>query len=506
MTSPPPYSGHKLRGRCVLIAMYGVSDAPEMLRAARAVRDAGQAHPVLLFHAGVEPLLQRLDNRHLAGLDLRDANGAPVKRPEPELRPSVKGAAPLKVVRRLGRSLHYRTVKLFLKAGATVLGALWPVLQIWLARRSDEAVLARVQPDLIVLPLEAVGHRSAILAWAASRADIPVVVLPYSVPVNRQEIAERWLHDPTYDASLGQNRHVAQHYPQWVADYGGKRLLRLTASEIQAHHRLGLAPAAPWKAGGLQFSAAIAVESPRMASYYLREGFDRVRLEITGTLIDDELAGGLAAADSRRERLYHELGLPAGRPMLLFAVMPDFTSRPGCELSSYNQLISFIISELKRVAGGSYNIVLCLHPSLDAADFRRFESPCLSLCEQETAKILPLAHLYLASVSATIRWAIACGIPVLNYDVYRFRYGDFDEVEGVLTFETRQEFSEILSHATSPSGHSELAARQQRCRADWGTLDGQATGRILGLLAEMIRIREGRRQNRDADVRAERPA
>ncbi len=34
--------------------------------------------------------------------------------------------------------------------------------------------------------------------------------------------------------------------------------------------------------------------------------------------------------------------------------------------------------------------------------------------------LVPLCSLYVASVSATIRWAIACGKPVVNYDVYRF--------------------------------------------------------------------------------------
>ena len=69
-----------------------------------------------------------------------------------------------------------------------------------------------------------------------------------------------------------------------------------------------------------------------------------------------------------------------------------------------------------------------------------------------TAELVPLCDVFVASISSTIRWAIACGKPVVNYDVYRYRYTDFIGVEGVLTCEEQDEFVSVLRRLDIGSG------------------------------------------------------
>ena len=60
----------------------------------------------------------------------------------------------------------------------------------------------------------------------------------------------------------------------------------------------------------------------------------------------------------------------------------------------------------------------------------------MRIAARKTSELVPLCDLYVASVSSTIRWAIACGKPVVNYDVYRYRYTDFISLDGVLIIDS----------------------------------------------------------------------
>jgi len=92
-----------------------------------------------------------------------------------------------------------------------------------------------------------------------------------------------------------------------------------------------------------------------------------------------------------------------------------------------------------------------------------------------------------ASVSATIRWAIACGIPVVNYDVYRMNYEDYNEVGGVVTVDDRMSFLSAMRRLTTDTDYYETVADLQRRSMDqWGKLDGRSGERMLKLFDSII--------------------
>jgi hypothetical protein len=96
---------------------------------------------------------------------------------------------------------------------------------------------------------------------------------------------------------------------------------------------------------------------------------------------------------------------------------------------------------------------------------------------------VPLCDLYVASVSSTIRWAIACGKPVINYDVYQYGYADYVGVAGVLLVRTRMEFRDALRKLSGDASvRDKLAERQRNDSSRWGMLDGRSGRRIVALL------------------------
>ena len=75
---------------------------------------------------------------------------------------------------------------------------------------------------------------------------------------------------------------------------------------------------------------------------------------------------------------------------------------------------------------------------------RHIERGNVRIGSWKTAEMVPASDIYVASISSTIRWAITCGKPVVNYDVYRYRYTDFLAVPGVLATEEQAEFRAVL--------------------------------------------------------------
>ena len=130
-----------------------------------------------------------------------------------------------------------------------------------------------------------------------------------------------------------------------------------------------------------------------------------------------------------------------------------------------------------------WNLVLRLHPRMPREQFAFLEEIGGRITDEDTAHLVPLCNLYVASVSATIRWAIACGKPVVNYDVYRFGYTDYTGVPGVFTVNEKQAFVDIIQSLTNdPARLAAAAAAQDAVREQWGRFDGGAAVRFLALV------------------------
>ncbi|HAU1853946.1 TPA: hypothetical protein JBJ57_14525, partial [Legionella pneumophila] len=98
----------------------------------------------------------------------------------------------------------------------------------------------------------------------------------------------------------------------------------------------------------------------------------------------------------------------------------------------------------------------------------------------DIAEIIPLSAIYVSVCSATIRMAISCGIPVINYDLYRYEYDDYVDLKGVITVYNRAEFSSILEKlAKEPGFYAQIKEAQLRDSEKWGQLDGMAGRNLL---------------------------
>lgn len=345
-----------------------------------------------------------------------------------------------------------------------------------------DAVLRQRDYAAIVLCEDNIELDTGVWIAVARRQNVRSVIVPYTIS-NTAEFAESYVHHAPYQVGATQeNRIVARLFPEWTLTYKGQNFLRSNYAKIIAVEQLGLTPPNPWLLNSGN-ADAIAVESAAMYEYYCAAGIPASQLVPTGSLTDDVIAAVLPDAEAKRRSLLQELGLPEDRPLLLCALPPDQNTynRPGCEFTDFDDLIGFWGACLAGVAG--WNVVVRPHPKTAPDRLSALRRHGIPITETDTAGLIPLCDLYVASVSATIRWAIACGKPVINYDVYQYGYKDYAGVEGVALVNTRTEFRDLLQKLTGVTeARATITTAQRQLAPRWAWLDGKSGARLVALL------------------------
>ena len=450
----------------------------DLFRLAKALRDAKTFEPLLLFVANYPTRAAHVRACDEEGIRwhiepaVADAPAGPA--------PALDGAVPAPRAR---------------ARFAAALGRRFPGLEEFRAAiryqqsrmRYATSVFAAEAIDLVILAGDLVHYDAPAFVRAAHARGIPAVVAP-SWMAGPLEAAEALKNVPANAAEGILARLFARARPRWAYVHQGRTLLRLPAARAIAMDLLRLGPPRPWVLHS-GHADAVAVESEFMRDYCLREGLSAETLVVTGSAAHDVMARLSSRAQDARRELCRSLSLEDNRPILLSAVPPDQFAggaRSGVELGNYCELVEFWVRSLADVPG--WNVVLSLHPSQTIEDWKHLEGPALRISTQKTETLMPLADLFVASVSSTIQWAIACGKPALNYDVYLYRYPDYATSRGVLLAETKDEFLRLLRALTTDTKELRSAADEQRRSAPYfGVLDGRAIERLTALFESLDR-------------------
>ncbi len=345
-----------------------------------------------------------------------------------------------------------------------------------------QRILRHVEAAVVIMFEDNAEYDTGIWASVAEQLLIPTVILPYTI-ADQLEPAEAHHHDQIFWAEQGTyNRLAKAALPHWLYHYRDRWLLRRAGLPIVAAEALGFAPPAPWILNSSK-AEAIGVESEAMRKHYVTQGIPDAQLALTGSLADDLLY----QARNEQDTLRKSLGLAPDRPVLLCSIPPNqlTATRPECEFADFHKLVDFWLGELLKLEG--WQVLIKPHPALQPGDLEYLKRDGMRvLTDVDTTSLIPLCDIYNPSVSSTIRWALACGKPVLNYDVYRYRYQDFTAEDAVINVVRADEFSSALQRLTGNRvALDEATALAKEAAARWGMLDGRSMERIVGLLDDV---------------------
>jgi hypothetical protein len=343
--------------------------------------------------------------------------------------------------------------------------------------------LQQTGASIVILFEDNAEYDTGVWASIGRLLSIPVVILPYTM-ADRIEPAEAHFRDPRYWADEGiLNRFAKSQVPRWLFCYRDRWLLRRRAIPLLASEALGYAPPDPWILNSSK-ADVIGVESPAMYRHYVHLGIDEARLEMVGSVSDDLLY----EATRNSHKIREQLALDARRPTLLCSFPPNQmpAGRPECEFQDFKKIVDTWLGALLRLK--DWQVVIKPHPAMQRADIDYLRTFGLPVTDMDTASLIAVCDLFNTSVSSTIRWALACGKPVLNYDVYRYRYQDFVTEPAVVTVFSFEDFSKELGRITGDNTVLQHYTDKAKAAAErWGMLDGHSTERILRLLDRLTR-------------------
>jgi hypothetical protein len=352
---------------------------------------------------------------------------------------------------------------------------------------SARTAFEKVKPDLLVLSIDLAGYDTCAYVKVARKRGRRILLISSIMSIGLDQ-AEAHYNDSTYHVRGMCRRAVARMFPKWITRHRSRDLFRVPPGRVLAMELLRLSPPTPWLFNS-SHADVITMESDAMWDYYGAAGMPEAQMVVTGSTADDVMAGVQAEAKARRDALLRSLGLPVDRPILLTALPPDFLDQPGgrpeCDFKDYESLADFWLKACGSIEG--YNVVVALHPSVPLSEAAKFERYGARVSALGTAELVPLCDVFVASISSTIRWAIGCAKPVVNYDVYRYRFTDFIGVEGVLTLEEPEEFIATLRRLfADPDFAADVQAKQQRIASHWGRLDGCSGQRMVDLAKRLL--------------------
>ena len=354
--------------------------------------------------------------------------------------------------------------------------------------RRYRALVNHLRPCCVVAAQDFVGSAISLVLIAARRERIPSIIVPYAM-FNLDEARNYSLSRPNHQLNRPFNRLLLLGSRRWLMSFGDVPLCRLPASRALALDLLGLAPEMPWvPCDGAASVMALASDAARDSMRGM--GLAEDRLEVTGAMVHDRLQLVRKERDTRRRTLLERTGQSAECPLVLCAWPPVQTVHEAAdrEFQSYAKLTTAWAATLSRLRDRGCAVVVKPHPKATAGELDAARACGLAIADDDTADLVPLCDVFATTSSSVTSWAIALGIPVADYDCYRFGYNDFADESGVLSSTSMAAFSADLERLVfDTTYHAEVACRQRRRARYWGNIDGNAGTRLVALIENLTR-------------------
>lgn len=485
-----------MKNICLVITTLG--QAPEVVRIAKLLKSTNRYEPIIYFNQGIDVRTQVVQELLSNKFQLIDYNLGMLS--EASLSQNIINSAiePNEVQIFVKENMVYRLrqfVKVkfpglfaFLKntvlpkyRSSNILAIATRIAAKYRKYKYEKKLLQTFNIKLIVLAEDSEDYFTPQLVRAGKSLDIKSVVFPYTF-ANQFE----FLEDAHFNNRLVKSNFFSwlagTFYPKWTYRYKERNLIKSTPALIFSSEIFGDAPPNPWVMSSGRVDV-IASESQFMKDYYVQAGLSAEKFHITGYLSLDSLSEKFYNRESFRQQIIKEFGFDEKSPIIVSSVVPSQWPRAGVGFESYDEFLENYFGYFKQLK--NVNVIYKFHPRLGEENIKSICTKYgILYCKYDTSEIIAAADLYIASVSSTIRWALACGITTINYDIYNYGYGDFDSAKN---YKTVIKFEDFKTQVNQFLNSFEIAYDiKKQMQPNFGKLDGKANVRILELFDKLV--------------------
>lgn len=210
------------------------------------------------------------------------------------------------------------------------------------------------------------------------------------------------------------NRIVQFCFPQQVAATIWGKLVPYRPADLLALALAGIRPRQLWHLGQ-DWTSKLIVSGDDEADALRSYGVPEERILAIGCVAFENVHALLHRRDSLRAEICGRLGLDPQRPIILMTVPAGWEHR----MFTYEQQFSYLRNLFAILGGFDAQVVLSLHPLSKRSDYEQLANEfSIKFLDRQLIDTIAFADIFLgADNSSVLRWAIAAGLPTMNYQL-----------------------------------------------------------------------------------------
>jgi hypothetical protein len=267
--------------------------------------------------------------------------------------------------------------------------------------------------------------------------------------------------------------------PQWIKGGKFENALMFTPELIFAWESLGISLQDAWIIHGGNCNI-LCVENEMSYHQYTAEKVPEKKMVQTGSPYCDMIVESAYEKKVSISSLKECRKIDRDRTKILVSWPPSYheTYPDRSEFNSYEEMTKVILGYLNELPG--VDLTVSLHPACKDSTRTLLEEIGIDVSDEYLLDLFPQADVFVTYFSSTIRWALATGKIVLNYDAYNIELKTFDSAPGFMNVSQFDEFcSKIKLLVESEVYFSDMKRKQVANAPRWGVLDGECTKRIF---------------------------
>lgn len=230
------------------------------------------------------------------------------------------------------------------------------------------------------------------------------------------------------------NRLIDRFFPEWTRSSHSLRI-RLPLSFPIVSKLVGFTTYNPWLQGAIR-SLPIFTPDTFTLNYLIESGYDSSHIFVGG------MPKGADLLELRSSHLAARRAQKRKRPSVVVALPPDQTSDPTG--IAYQLLLNKTIFETVSELQSQADFAFVFHPRLSETSRNVLIQREIVVLNEDVAKAVAKADIYVACSSATLRIAEALGVQAIDYDIYSFGYQDFKAARVVRAADDASDFRKAL--------------------------------------------------------------
>jgi len=344
-----------------------------------------------------------------------------------------------------------------------------------------QQLLKKLSPEIIIVSEDGVSGAAAIIA-AARSLQLPVVDLPYGCGIEQDfevVLEEKAKNNELIEAKGLRGAIVSLLASFWIKKGKYSGAILFPPDYIIAREALGLTLQDAWIVHG-GYANRLLAESEQMMHLYRAQHIKENKIALTGTPYCDLIKVTLQKNAQANAVFRNAEPMDKDHVRILVSWPPSYhASRADkCEFATYEDMSQKILTWLHSLP--NCEVTVSLHPAVQGDSRKAIEQLGLNISNEYILTLIPTHDIFVTYYSSTIRWALASGKSVVNYDLYGLRLPLFDFAPSFFDTACFEAFQEKIQSLTiSPTLLADCATQQSLVAEHWGIMDGRCMERIL---------------------------